>query len=396
MNSINYQYHKFSGYILAPIRLIGFTVCTAVTIGMTAFCHKIQSDTLFHKFINFMNPLYLSIFGLKLHIEGEYNNKTPCIISSNHINLYDHFIITDVCQKLHPFLVSKKFNIFPINILTNYLQCIYTGESNISQKIKETVQNKQNIIIYPDGCDPILEDHVIAPFHKGAFIPKLPIQPIVIRYVSSLNKNMNWYYEKESNTLFSLFISYLFDSDIHVYIKVLPLQTYKESYKSYEDYQQEVYKLMENELKLLPKQNLNLSLQSQSSEYTMKYFTYLLYAFMITYMIGNLQFSIFLLMNFISGYFAHFFPTNNTRLLDLLVVTYTIGKSSFMSIQNTYDFYIRCIYIIFILYRTSRWLNYKDNNIFEEKKHISNLWIPGYLFSIYPCLLNTLELYNFI
>ena len=91
MNSINYQYHKFSGYILAPIRLIGFTVCTAVTIGMTAFCHKIQSDTLFHKFINFMNPLYLSIFGLKLHIEGEYNNKTPCIISSNHINLYDHF-----------------------------------------------------------------------------------------------------------------------------------------------------------------------------------------------------------------------------------------------------------------------------------------------------------------
>ena len=39
---------------------------------------------------------------------------------------------------------------------------------------------------------------------------------------------------------------------------------------------------------------------------------------------------------------------------------------------------------------------YKDEIPFPEMKHIKNIWIPGYIFSLYPLFLNTLELYNLI
>ena len=47
--------------------------------------------------------------------------------------------------------------------------------------------------------------------------------------------------------------------------------------------------------------------------------------------------------------------------------------------------------MIFILTRGYRWLQYKDEKPFNVKKHIRNTWIPMYMFTLYPLLLNILS-----
>jgi len=259
-------------------------------------------------------------------------------------------------------------------------------------KMKDRLKKGEQINIFSDSCDYIPEGKLIAPFKTGAFATKSPIQPFIIRYVPSSNTNMNY----NDNTPFNLVKSYLLDGDIQVYVKILPLQYYKESYKSYEDYRDEIYGLMTKELSLLPEQKPNLHVQELSSEYMMKCLIYLLYLSGFSYVIGNYQFACYLFMNFITGYFCHFYPTKNTCLVDSLSVSYTFSRSTFTSIQNQYDLYFRFLFMIFTLTRGYRWLHYKDIKPFDEKKHVWNTWIPMYTFTLYTLLLNTLELYNIL
>lgn len=398
MDHVNYSYHKFAGYVLFPFRLTGLFIISVNTILITLLSDILKNDFLFNKIVHLFTKIYLSIFGFKVYIDGEYSSKSSLIVS-NHINMFDHFVLTYVCDKLNSFVVSNRFNVSPINILSNKVDCIYvTKQGGVTNKIKKHITEGNKLIIYPDGCNLIPDKKLIAPFRSGAFVPKAPIQPIVIRYVPSSNMNMNWYYEDSSkdNTLFSLLKSYLLDGDMQVYVKVLPLQYYKESYKSHEDYRDEIYSLMTKELSLLPEQKPNLLVGEPSSEYIMKYLIYLLYLSGFCYVIGNYQFACYLFMNFIAGYFCHFYPTKNTCLVDSLTISYTFTRSTFTSIQNQYDLYIRFLYMIFTLTRGYRWLQYKDIKPFDERKHVWNTWIPMYTFTLYPLLLNTLELYHIL
>tara|TARA_Y100000385_G_scaffold284963_1_gene343964 strand:- start:151 stop:1353 length:1203 start_codon:yes stop_codon:yes gene_type:complete len=400
MDHVNYQYHKFAGYILSPIRLLFFNISTLLAITSLIITDKINKKLGVFLYLKYVE-LSIKLFGLDIHVQGLENlTENPCIIISNHINIYDNYVMVNTLNRLPPYIVSKRFDVKPINIIFNFMKCIYTENKKgyVVEKMKQRIKEGGQVFIYPDGCNLIPDKKLIAPFKSGAFVPKAPIQPIVIRYVSSSNTNMNWYYEDSSkdNNPFSLLKSYLLDGDIKVYVKILPLQYYKESYKSHEDYRDEIYGLMTKELSLLPEQKPNLQIQEPSSEYIIKYLIYLLYLSGFSYVIGNYQFTCYLFMNFIAGYFCHFYPTKNTCLLDSLSVSYTFTRGAFTSIQNQYDLYFRSIYMIFIMTRGYRWLQYRDIKPFDEKKHVWNAWIPTYTFTLYPLLLNTLELYNIL
>ena len=334
-------------------------------------------------------------------LDIEHLTEKPCIIVGNHINIYDHYIMSSTLKNIPPYIVSNKFNIRPINIIFNFMKCIYTEDKkgSIIEKIKERIKGGEQISIYADGCNPIPDGKLISPFRNGAFVPKAPIQPIVIRYVPSSNTNMNWYYEDSSkdNTPFSLLKSYLQDGDIHVYVKVLPLQHYKDSYKSHEDYRDDIYELMTKELSTLPEQKPSLIVNKSSTEMTMKCLNYLFLAGLVTFSIGNLSFASRIFINYIAGYFCHFYPTKNTILLDMISISYAITWCTLTSIQNQYDLYFRIVCYLFLLSRA--YIFIKSNGVdpeYDEMKHIKNIWIPGYTLGLYPLLLNTLELYNLI
>jgi 1-acyl-sn-glycerol-3-phosphate acyltransferase len=402
MDHVNYQYHIFSGYLLFIPRLISVVSFTLLSVSLINITEYIGYSDLSIKILNKYALYSTKLFGLTIHTKGEKHlSDKASILACNHINIYDHFVLTTVLNKPPSYLATNRFNVFPVTTMikiTNCLVCNPENKGNIVNKIKQRIKEGGQLFIYPDGCNPIPNRKLIAPFRNGAFVPKAPIQPIVIRYVSSSNTNMNWFYEDSSkdNTPFSLLKAYLLDGDIQVYVTILPVQYYKESYKSHEDYREDIYELMHIELANLPKQIPNLQVKQASNEYIMKYLLYLLYLSGFCYVIGNRLYSSCFFMNFIVAYFCHFYPTNNTCLIDSLITGYTFTKSTFISIQNDYDFYFRCLFMIFTLTRIYRWLQYRNDKPFDVKKHVWNTWIPMYTFTLYPLVLNTLELYNII
>lgn len=400
MISINYNIHKFAGYIIFPIRVIFSTCLTLVTFGSLTILDHIGFKKMGDNLVLRYTYNIIKLFGISIHIKGLENiTDKPCIIVGNHINIYDHFVMTYIQNKLPAFISSDKFNIFPISYLITYFRNIHCNpekKGNVVEKIRERIKEGGQITIYPDGCNIIPDKKLIAPFRNGAFVPKEPILPIVIRYVSSSNENMNWCTNTISNSPFSILTSYLLDGDINVYVKVLPLQHYKDSYKSHEDYRDYIYELMTTELSKLPEQKPTLIVGRPSTEITMNYLIYLLYLSLFTYCIGNISFCCMYLFHFISSYFCHFYPTKNTQLLDMLIVSYNITRNTFISIQNNYDLYIRIFIFLFLLSRYPIYLQYKNEIPFPEMRHIKNTWIPSYTLCLYPLLLNTLELYNFI
>lgn len=399
MDSINYQFHVFAGYILFPMRLAVLVTSSLLIIGSVSLLDSIGCKSLGKELFLLYTKFSIKLFVLTIHSEGlDHLTDKPCIIVGNHINMYDHYIMTNTLNKLPPYIASNKFNIRPINIIFNFMKCIYTENKKgyVVEKMKERIKEGGQITIYPDGCNPIPEGKLIAPFRNGAFVPKAPILPIVIRYVPSSNTNMNWYTDTISNTPFSLLKSYLLDGDIHVYVKVLPLQHYKDSYKSHEEYRDVIYDLMTHELSTLPEQVPTIVVGKPSSKVTMLCLNVIMSVALVSHCIGNTLCASLLFMNSIAGYFCHFYPTKNTQLLDMVSISYTITKTTFMSIQGQYDIYFRLLCYLFILTRIPIYLQYKDEIPFPEKKHIKNVWIPGYMVSLYSLLVNTLELYNYL
>lgn len=393
MESINYLYHKFAGYVLFPIRLITYISSTLGIIAINVVLDKLQlnSDNLFCKLSLGYSNFCIRLFGIRIIKQGETISDDPCIIISNHINLYDHYVMAHIQNKVPIFIANDKYNKYPISNLLTYTKsilCSQTKKSGTVQKIKTRLSEGDQVTMYPDACDYIPQDKLIAPFRNGAFVPKAPIQPIVFRYVSSSTTNLNW----NDNSLWSILLSYLMDGDIQCYVNILPLQTYNSSYKSHEDYKDHVYNLMDKELKLLPKQQTLIVTGNPSTKYTMKALLFLLGLGFFMYLIGNITISCSIFMNFILGYFCHFYPTKNTCMLDTLVVSYSTIKIYFISIQNFYDLCIRFVIIGLFGLCIRNWIK----KPYSEKRHIHYLWIPGYLLGIYPMIVNTLELYNLI
>lgn len=394
MESVNYQYHKLAGYLLFPLRVILLIISLIGFILGNVLLDKLNLNTKqrFTRLCLMYSKICLRIFGIRIYVEGsEYITNDPCIIVGNHINVCDHFVMTDVQQKVPAFIVNKNFNIYPISLLFHYIKSIFcdkTNKTGVVQKMKEYVQLGNQITIYPDACNVIPEGQMISPFKSGAFVPKLPIQPIVIRYVSSSNTNMNW----NDNTIGSIIASYLLDGDTRCYVKVLPVQYYKDNYKSHEEYRDDIHLLMTDELKTLPEQRVSLEIREPSSEYTMNALLVIFCVGLLSQLMGHLIMSSEYFLQFIVGYLCHFYPTQNTCDLDILVSSMQVVKTLFLSIQGSYDFYFRSLFVGLYSYQIYKWNQYK----YSEVQHLWNMWFPIYIFTCYPFLLQTLELYNVI
>ena len=395
MESVNYQYHKVAGYLLYPVRVLLLLIVNigVVITNVTLDKLHLNSKELVKKIILRYAQLSTRIAGTRIYIDGgEHITDKPCINIANHINLHDHYVIANVQNKSPSFVANKKYNVFPFSSLFKYtysIICDKTQRGGTVQKMKDYVNQGNQITIYPDGCNVIPEGQLIAPFRSGAFVPKLPIQPIVLRYVSSSNPNMNW---GDGKTLASIFNSYLLDGDIRCYVKVLPLQHYQDSYKSHDDYKDALHSLMAKELKTLPEQRVSLDVGEPSSEYTMNALLVVLSLGVISRLIGNHLMSSGYFLQFIVGYFCHFYPTQNTRLFDISVISYVTIRNYFVSIYGWTDFYIRLSILGVFSVFVGRWFN----SSYTEKEHIHYVWIPGYIMGLYPFIVNTLELYNMI
>ena len=362
------------------------TIISALVTLLLLFIIDFFPDNLKKKFIYLLvNKLFLNfiiyILGLKINIEGLNNIiKKPLIIISNNIHLYDPIIITYIYDNYISFITLEKYNFFPISIAIKISKTILCGRDKNNrtvEKIKNHLKNKNQLIIFPDRCDIIENNRVIAPFKNGAFIPKEAIQPIVIRYIPTSCLNLNW---GEEGLLSHLFKTIL-DGELNIYVKILPIQYYKEEYKSFEKYRDNIYNLMSKELQTLPNQYPpRLTIENRSSKYTMKYLLYIPFSLSIfNYIFSFYLESIKHLFLFITGYFSNFYPTKNTHLMNKATISYFIYETFYCNTLNIYNLYLYLIIIYGIIFYTYK---IKYEILFEEKNSILPL-IPGYITSLY-------------
>ena len=251
--NINYNLHKYIGYVLAPIRLILLILLYVIYILLLPLLKFIKQKNI-NEFTTYWNNTVIFILGLSINIEGKENisNKTKIIIS-NHIHTYDTHIMLNIFNKVLSYIANEDYYIFPFKYLFDYTKCILCNKykkSGVVGKIIEHVKHN-DLVIYPDACNEIPIDCNIALFKNGAFIPKKPIQPIVIRYVPSSNNKLNY---KNDITFGQHLLYSLIDGHLEIFVKILPLEEYKEEYNGFEDYKDVIYKKMSDELDKLPNQ----------------------------------------------------------------------------------------------------------------------------------------------
>ena len=130
MESINYQFHVFAGYILFPLRLLTLVTSTLLTIGSVSLLDSIGCKSLGKSVLLQYGNISTQLFGLTIHREGlEHLTDKPCIIVGNHINFYDHYVMTDILYKL------------PVFISEDPLLAIVKGTGKVLNDIKNFSKN---------------------------------------------------------------------------------------------------------------------------------------------------------------------------------------------------------------------------------------------------------------
>ena len=390
MSNINYKYHIFTGYLLAPIRILlifSITFFTFTTIGLfELFSKNVKEKSIYYLINKFYVPLILYLLGITITIQGKENmNDKPKIIVGNHIHIYDSYILTSVYDKLNSFLTFDKFNIFPLSFIfraTDTILCNKSKKMGTIDKIKNHIKNKKSIIIFPDACNIIPKDKNIADFKNGAFIPLEPIQPILIRYIPSSCNNFNL----KNESLLNHLVKSVIDGQIDVRVKILPVEEYNEDLKNHENYKEKIYNLMSNELTTLPKQYPpRLEIKNCSNEYTMNYLLYISFSLgLINYYFGIYNEGIKHFILFITGYFGNFYQTSNTKLTNNISICYILYDTFINNELEFNDYNIQRLYLCLTIIYGMIFYTYKIKYeiLFEEKNSIISL-IPGYICSLY-------------
>ena len=128
-----------------------------------------------------------------------YENETKGVILFNHPSVLDTFTIPSFINKnwLRPVAYGPIF-IFPLNLFSDTFNPIYIQENSkgASVIIKDAILSRKKcepfVLIAPGGADKNESQRVMTKFRSGAFIPKAPILPIVVRFTTNVDRWPIW------------------------------------------------------------------------------------------------------------------------------------------------------------------------------------------------------------
>lgn len=182
-------------------------------------------------------------------IDNYIDSDEKLLITVNHRSIYDVLIFLSMFRRLSCVIFSDGPSKIPFFIkVTEKLKCLCVGKKNTVTKITEFVKNRKKgdniLVIAPDQCiypDDVTECN-IGKFRTGAFVPMVPIVPIIIKYEDT---RLDYMWEnKESiyHAFFKVFLSNNYNIKIKVLDKVLPDEN-----STIEQYRDKVHKIMSYE-----------------------------------------------------------------------------------------------------------------------------------------------------
>ena len=333
MEKIYQNYHKITGKILFPVRLllIPFTILSSTALCIVGNSLFPKSNTTVHlikKTIDILSYLFCVDVNIiqDEHSEKLYNYEDGLICIYNHIHPYDIFPLIQSKEKIMSFLMNINYNFPPINYFSkkyNFILHNKNKKTDCVTQIKNHVNEKHTVCIAPDSCNIIPKDKYIASFKNGSFIPKQNIIPIVIRHIpSTIKRPMNW---GNGQSLRDNIFYGLFDGHIQTIVKVLPEEKWSDDYKTHEEYRDNIHTKMESALKELPSQTpsriiqpINQEKESLNNLYYLIYNIILFFIFHIT----HYNYAIYPLL--ITGFFKYNYATINTDFFHKIFMYYTL------------------------------------------------------------------------
>eukprot|EP01083_Nonionella_stella_P068840 183089_1 len=212
LNLTLYEYFKMAiGCVLVPLRLLFsvlfFAIAALITriflIGFKNTSTDPLLDTLLPKWrrnaivklIRFPMDLFRLSLGFRIRVKGSHDSRAHIIVS-NHISFLDPLTCFDILG--FPSALSKigikhvpLFGTFSIANQAIYVdRSCKTSRSQVKGKIASRAnfntsrgpnENKyQPIIVFPEGTTS--NGRCVMPFKRGAFLPGLAVQPLLLRY----------------------------------------------------------------------------------------------------------------------------------------------------------------------------------------------------------------------
>lgn len=163
------------GYIVALVALL-FLIATLLTLGVSGKKTTVKYGSWYRKLFNFYSLLLLSLFGVKLTVNGldKVPNDSSFVLLQNHLSNVDP-IFTNYVFKKHPLIFVSKASLFKIPFFGKTIKGIgyvklsrTTGMNDASEIIRglRWVRAEEcSLAVYPEGKrnktypDPILLDY---------------------------------------------------------------------------------------------------------------------------------------------------------------------------------------------------------------------------------------------
>ncbi|MBD3288416.1 hypothetical protein GF337_06390 [candidate division KSB1 bacterium] len=152
--------------------LISFLILALLVISVTMICKSYKCD----KFIKTFSRLFLKTFFIRVKVEGleKIDPDKPYIFTSNHINIFDVFILTGYIPNITRGVELDRHFEYPIwgTIIKKYGNIPISHSNPRSalkslDKAKQTFEKGVSIIILPEGHR--TRDGNLRPFMKGPF-----------------------------------------------------------------------------------------------------------------------------------------------------------------------------------------------------------------------------------
>jgi len=212
----------FPGYILATIRLFLLILSLTLFVGVGLILKATNLGDQFTAFRirKFWCNWAAWLLGLKVYATGVLNQAEGNLYVSNHRSLIDAVIVFSFIQ--NGWAVSKaEVEKYPIISAGAKLSGVVfvDRENNLSrfetrQKIFELLDQKQSVIIYPEGTVSIARGTL--PFRKGSFEAaekaNAPIVPIAIEYMDP-DRDFWWH----AHIMHQYFVTF---SKLHTVVKI--------------------------------------------------------------------------------------------------------------------------------------------------------------------------------
>lgn len=239
-------------------RIVLFTI---IYIIFLCIIHIVPSR--FHSsLIGYVNYVGMCIIGFnsmkctnKHVIEQLYQSDEPVIIVCNHISLLDGFILSSATSGMVSYMFDNKL-VEKVPgfkyILERYMNALVKQPKDTTKQIKQHLLSRQKndpiLCLFADAMNPVPIDKNIAPFKTGAFVHKVKVLPIIIKYKNyKVDPTFRWF---NNEHFFWGFSKILFDNNIDIVVNIMDPITPEENW-SIDNYKDHVYELMNRKYELI-------------------------------------------------------------------------------------------------------------------------------------------------